>query len=360
MRQGHDRTDVDYAWPPTLRRDGITLIYLDLNHWISLAKAWSGHQHGRPHKTLLAACINAVAAGQVIFPLSSIIYFEIANIRNHRQRQDLRRVIEVLSRFRVITSRPIIATHEMEAALDDIGLRNPRPLRPTSYLDWGVLRALGLCDDLKFVDEEGGDRTEEVRNSYTGGPHAFDRYIAKQYIQLNRDIIDGPAPEQQAKFRSGGWRAQATLSACKGTAEAEAELDRKLNAMPQWRRGRIRDVIAAHEVANEINEILYSACKDRHIQLTDIGNTREKMRQVFDAMPSFDVAVTLKTACHRNSAHRWKYNDIYDIQALAPALPYCDIVMTDKAMETQIRQSGLTKRLNTTVSAQLSDLNDFL
>ena len=77
-------------------------------------------------------------------------------------------------------------------------------------------------------------------------------------------------------------------------------------------------------------------------------------------MPSFDVAVTLKTACHRNSAHRWKYNDIYDIQALAPALPYCDVVVTDKAMETQIRQSGLTKRLNTTVSAQLSDLNDVL
>ena len=152
----------------------------------------------------------------------------------------------------------------MAAALDNIGLRNPRPLRPTSYLDWGVLRALGLCDDLKFVDEEGGDRTEEVRNLYTGGPHAFDRYIAEQYIQLNRDIIDGPAPEEQAKFRSEGWRAQATLSVCKGTAEAEAELDRKLDAMPRWRRGRIRDVIAAHEVAHEINEILYGACKDRH------------------------------------------------------------------------------------------------
>lgn len=36
--------------------------YLDLNHWISLAKAMASHADGRPFEDALAACIDAVGA----------------------------------------------------------------------------------------------------------------------------------------------------------------------------------------------------------------------------------------------------------------------------------------------------------
>ena len=40
------------------------------------------------------------------------------------------------------------------------------------------------------------------------------------------------------------------------------------------------------------------------------------VRAGFDALPSFDVSVTLKTSYHRDAAHRPTTNDIHDIDAL--------------------------------------------
>ena len=73
-------------------------------------------------------------------------------------------------------------------------------------------------------------------------------------------------------------------------------------------------------------------------------------------MPSFDVAVTLKTAYHRDATHRWTSNDIHDIDALGSTLPYCDIVVTDKAVASTAAQTGLSDRLNTVVLARVEDL----
>ena len=77
-------------------------------------------------------------------------------------------------------------------------------------------------------------------------------------------------------------------------------------------------------------------------------------------MPSFDVAVTLKTAYHRNPMHRWAPNDIHDIDAMGSTLPYCDIVVTDKAVAAHIRRTNLAERLNTIVLSQLSSLLEHL
>jgi hypothetical protein len=74
------------------------------------------------------------------------------------------------------------------------------------------------------------------------------------------------------------------------------------------------------------------------------------------SMPSFDVAVTIKTAYHRDPSHRWTTNDIADIDALGSTLPYCDVVMTDKAVASNVKRAKLTERLDTVVLSRLSDL----
>jgi len=80
------------------------------------------------------------------------------------------------------------------------------------------------------------------------------------------------------------------------------------------------------------------------------------VRQAFDSMPSFDVAVTLKTSLHKNPKHQWKTNDISDIDALGSTLPYCDVVVTDAAMASHVLSTGLADRLNTRVLSRLSEL----
>ena len=73
-------------------------------------------------------------------------------------------------------------------------------------------------------------------------------------------------------------------------------------------------------------------------------------------MPSFDVSVSLKTAIHRNTHHRWSNNHIHDINAVASTLPYCDVVVTDREMASLVRRTKLDERLDTTVLDRLEDL----
>jgi len=77
-------------------------------------------------------------------------------------------------------------------------------------------------------------------------------------------------------------------------------------------------------------------------------------------MPSAEVAIELKTAWHRNRDKNWDANDIFDIDALSVAVPYCDVVVTEKACHHVLETSGLGKRMNTALLRNLNDLPNML
>lgn len=358
MRDGADRVDVAYVWPQTLRLPPRPpkLVYLDLNHWIALAKALAGHRDGEAHAEVLAACLRAVDHKRAVFPISDSIYFEISKIRQHRQRCDLREVIERVSRYMVVTSRSVVSAHEIEAVLDRTVGPNPQPINTMDYLDWGVARAFGMVGGFKVRSGSGEDVTAVVRLRHSGGPAAFDLVLAKAELELNRRVIEGPAPDQEPGLRELGWDPSGAFEIAERRAAQEIEQVGRFNQDPRWRRGRIRDVVAAREVLIEINDALYRGLFERGATLEATFPRPEDTRRAFDSMPSFDVAVTLKTAYHRDPTHRWTPNDIHDIDALGSTLPYCDIVVTDKAVASHVEQTGLAERLDTIALSRLSDL----
>ncbi len=63
----------------------------------------------------------------------------------------------------------------------------------------------------------------------------------------------------------------------------------------------------------------------------------------------------LKHSLHHDKRH-WKVNDVFDIAALTVALPYCDVVCTDKGMRHHIDKTGIAQRLQTSVIDNLHDL----
>lgn len=358
MREGSERASVLYVWPRTLvvPPRPPKLVYLDLNHWISLAKALSGHPDGRSHARVLAVCTDAVARGLAVFPISDSIYGEISKIRQHRQRRDLREAIEKVSGYMVVSSRPAVSVHEIEALLDHLIGPNPRPINTMDYLDWGVARAFGMVGGFRVRSSTGDDVTEGVRARHPAGPAAFDSALAKAELELNRRIIEGPAPDEEDEMQALGWNPRAAMEVTDRRAAQEVEQVARFDEDPAWRRGRIRDVVAAREVLIEINETLHKGFSSRGAKLEEVLSDVGDTRRAFDSMPSFDVAVSLKTAYHRDSTHRWTTNDIHDIDALGSTLPYCDIVVTDKAMASHVLQTGLAERLSTVVLSRLVDL----
>ena len=358
MRPGSTRTNVAYTWPRTLRTEHPfgKAVYLDLNHWIELAKALSGHRDGRKNLDILTAFEKAVADGTVVFPLSLTTYLEISKIRNHRQRRSLREVIELLSRYFVVTSLWIIACHEVEAVIDTMVGANPNPIGYNDYIDWGVLRAAGRDGRLRIRDKSGEDVTSQFRQSLLPErARVFDEYVANAYFEMNRQLIEG-AMSHPGEQTNGGK----TFQLVEGNALYEENLVGLLNQNSRWRRGRIRDVVAARHMAHEINEILYKGLRERNVPLERLAPNIDGVREAFDSMPSFDVTVTLKTEYHRDPNHSWTPNDVCDIQALAATLPYCNVVVTDKAVVSMIARTGLADRLNTVVLRSLDDLVGYL
>lgn len=362
MREGSDRIDVAYVWPETLLvpQGPPRIVYLDLNHWIALAKAVSGHPDGKRSQSVLEACMDAVDSGSAVFPISDTIYFEVSKIGQYRQRRDIREAIERVSKYLVVTSRSVVSTHEIEALLDRLVGANPTAINRMPYLDWGVARAFGWMGGFRVKSADGEDVTAETRLLHPDGPEAFDSLVANAELELNRQVIDGPNPDEEPELRELGWDPTAAFEVAEKRAAQEIEQVGRLDLEPQWRRGRIRDVVAAREVLIEINDPLSRGIAERGASHEDLFPRPEVTRQAFDSMPSFDVAVTLKTSLHRNPKHRWTPNDISDIDALGSTIPYCDVVVTDAAMASHAINTGLAERLGTTILSRLSDLPEHL
>jgi hypothetical protein len=337
------------------------LIYLDLNHWVNLSKANSGHAMGGAYRDVLDACIAAVESGKAVFPISDSIYMEVLKIGPHRQRRQLREVIERVGRFVVVTSRVVIAEHEIESLLDRLVGPDRKTINDMGYLDWGAFRAFGMVGGLRIhsIDTD-EDVTDKARAEFSGGPAEFDRRLAIAELEANRMLLEGPLDEDKPRLQAEGWDPRAAYEVAERRAEQERQEALILDANPDWRTGRLRDVIRAREILIEINEMLFRACSARRVptSLEALFASPEEARGALDSMPSFDVAVSMKTEYHRNGQHTWKRNDIQDIDALASTVPYCDVVATDTEGATLALRAGLGTRHRTVILSRTTDLPD--
>lgn len=353
------QTDRSYLWPQTLLMPvrPPKVVYLDLNHWITLAQVSSGSRDKTKDREILDFCLTSMDNGSAVFPISMSIYTEILKTKNPSIRRKLRKIIERLGQYFVITNRVVVATHEIEALLDNRIGSNPVPINTMPYLDWGVYRAFGMDGNIKVKSRDGKDTTSAFRQSFTNGPTEFDRIERQAHLELNRQMIEGPLPEEEPELRRQDYNPEAILEQYVLEAKSEEELARALDENPRWRRGRLSDIVSFREVRFHIHPNLQRGLDERSVtSLRRWFASDEDMRNGFNSMPSFDVSVTLKTFIHRNGRHRWSNNDVHDIHALAIALPYCDIVVTDRAMASLAIQAKLAERLNTVVLSKLSDL----
>ena len=322
---------IDPLWPSSLRLPPRPpqLIYLDLNHWISLAKALSGHPEGIEYRTVLDTCIKAVEDGKAVFPVSEFFYAEISKIPKYQQRRNLRNVVEIVSRYVVVTPLSVVATHGIEAVLDQFVGPNPRPVNAVNYLDWGVNRAFGTAGGFRIESISGEDVTDDFRQSFPQGPEAFDAILVEGELELNRKVIDGPTPHEETDLRKKGWNPEAIIQAYEQKAFDERAQVARFDDYPKWRSGRIRDALMAREICIEVIDILNKGISDRggnNAADKFFSVATEDFRKLLSSMPSLDVAATLKASLHRDARHLWENNDVYDIKALetwpgTPILP---------------------------------------
>jgi hypothetical protein len=233
----------------------------------------------------------------------------------------------------------------------------PRPNEPTIQLvGRGVRHAFGRASGFAIRDRAGDDHTEEVRQLV--GPEKFDAVVERENLRFERSALRGPADDEVEELRAYGWRPEATAHVAERRAAAERKLTPQLEGNGPWRRDRLRDVVSARELCIEFDRILPRALGERGLSLSELfaAQAPDRARAFVRALPSSEVAIELKTAWHRNPAKTWAANDVHDIDALALAVPYCDIVVTEKACHHVLKNAGIDKRMHTLLLRDLRDL----
>ncbi|MDQ1583824.1 MAG: hypothetical protein QOF36_1878 [Microbacteriaceae bacterium] len=351
--------ELPYLWPTRLLRpdNEAQLVYLDLNHWISLARAATGHAGGGRFRDTLDLLRALCGDGRVVCPLLSTHYMEMSAIGDSRRRFDVAAVMEELSDFRCLMPRDVIMQIEFEAALDELGHETPDPHEEIELLGRGVLQAFGKRGGVRIRDRRGEDVTEHTRRGWPGGPEAFDAWAAESERLLDRSVLRGPSAEQASELRALGWDPMAARQIAEKRAGQERDQVSRFDAAPEYRRDRLRDTVAARYLALEAEPQFQRAMRVRGINKPSVFLSDIDTARMFTAsLPSADAYITVMAGRHRDANRRWTANDIFDIDALSVAVPYCDVVLTDKAAAHSANATGLAARLDATVLAKLDDL----
>ena len=319
---------VEPAWPASLTRPSAELIYLDLNHWINLAKADSGHPGGEPFKQSLFALRAARRERRALFPLSATHYMEVAKIKDPKQRRQIAKIMEELSDLACLTSPFNLRFAELTAALDR-HMSVHTPLAEFSLIGSGVGFAFGF--DLEI------DHPTEMK------------------------ILSGPRDEEVPELRAKGWNIESFIGSIhKRAADHQAFAD---SLDSSWRKGRMRDIVSTRDFLSERMMIALALVRREH-SFDEIFPAHEDdlvlFRSLARAMPSLETSVLLQCRVYSQPQSRWTINTVFDIDALSVAVPYCDVVLTDGEFAHAVQAAKLDRTMGTKILQNLQALCNHL
>lgn len=325
-------------------------IYLDHKDWVSLAKARLGRPAYPHDEAVYEALRAATAAGEVVVPLTATTFMEVAKVSSLRQRTDLANVIAELSGFVTISGRSTVVDHQLRTALA-ARFGGPSPA-PIPVLGMGCPFALG--DQRAFMLRQRGGGAPDLPAAVVREMEANVRVLS-EYM-----LLRGPAPEELPALRARGYRPEEVLK----VEEDRLRRERELAVMLQdgtADRDRLDDIVHARYLYWELVDHLPTALQPHGIDTKAFfANGKEWLTAFLDDIPSAAINITLADKGFRNSYKTWTGNDIRDADAVSAAIPYCDVVMTDKHVAAQLAKSPPVARHGTLVLSRLRDLNDAL
>lgn len=303
---------------PSSRDDSID-IYLDLNKWVDLARAYGGQERAAQYGAIAQKLFQAIQVGNTRLPVSAWNIMEVFKSSDVQRR---RSTIEVMERYSLGWS-----------------------ILPEADIVYGALDA-AVCDAL------GVEGTKSVEPPIRRGwQHAFGSR-AKQWANvmgradfwiLAASLADGPT-----KTPGADWIEPLR----KFAAQVEAAKPALRNATPDD-RARMYAAILVERLEKPIAESVVRAGRSVDDFLA-LGPDR--LTQFVRSIPPLDVELELACASMQHWDRPPVGNDTADIAQLAVAIPFCDVVVTERFWCSIVRQRKLDSRYGTACVPDINDL----
>lgn len=307
------------------------IVYLDQKGWIDLAKS---------NKGIIEVVMRASEAGVAIFPLSIVHLAETNSISNPQRRERLASLMVPMSKRYCFSPyvEPIIGSEIRNAILRRLGI--PTVDLKKYVLRRGVSHLVGAKPEI-IPKERGQKLTHEIK-------------------QKLLDLLESPEAMYIALTARSMRYKKHSLSIQRGNIEAVKKMEHIRREQLKIKDNNLRRRVAlvsflmeiiAPKLAKMLVEM--NLPKDTIIKK---GWSRRDFKEFLNSLPTALCLFTLLLERDQQLQRLIEVNDLYDAWALSLAIPYSDIVVTEKMWTSISRQAKLDEICNTTILSSIDEL----
>ncbi|WP_055475444.1 hypothetical protein, partial [Gordonia sp. HS-NH1] len=275
--------------------------------------------------------------------LSSAHYYETQRRGTGRSRRELGETMAELTKFHAIAPVQKIVPAEIREYLTG------EPLRSQINI-FGVGFKHAFDADLDLVAGFKVTNEETLPPAIRAKVKALIRNKAEEFILAAPE--DAPEAAREMLETASQIHSSSQLFADGQTKLSRAVVEQKLG-------GRLGDVAVMSELADVIDPLM-SECDRSGVDLNDLIASKHAQYDLLKGIPSRWVMSELRRVRLRNPQQPWTRNDLNDLSFLSIAIPYCDVVVTERQWARHIDQLGLAELHGTTVLHDLTSLTDVI
>jgi len=312
-------------------------VYLDQNQWIYLAKDYWGKPHKQQHAGISQWFLKMVNSDRIRLPLSTIHFIEHLRADSSDRRQRLAKVFDLFSHRWYMASWSLILPVEIRQAVSKTfgGHQIGTPLQ---VFGRGFLFGLGQTE------------RELLRESRIDSDLEF----LEQIVSLPGAILDLLTFSNEPRRKEQNQKIL-ELNNTNANAAEKSRQTKRHNPLEVHRR------IKYAEYTLHRQDLLIPA-------LAAVGRTpddflslgRERLMSFWASVPSLDVDCELTLYRDRQWSRQIQANDFGDIWHLALALPYCDVVVTERFWTRAAMDTKVDQKYGTVVCSDLAEVIDLV
>jgi len=323
----------------------MAIIYFDQWVWINLLKGHKGIKGYEDLNEIYEKVLETSNSGKHKFPLSACHIIETLKRGDDKSREELFEFMFTSSKF--FSIRPHTTMNDLEI----ISAISKELNIPTSDLRMFVFSTgLGHCFNSKEI----------FKDKITGKPVS------------NEEREDLLKKIYQPKLMSGLF----SSTHLKEHADKMKKEDEKLRIrLEKLRKSeycspdkrRKKDIADARFIITELKEPLVRGIInhphrgiDTEEFISKILSSIAKFESFFKNIPCMYTFHTLNYIRNTNTSRSIKSNDTYDLSALSIAVPYCDIVVTEKEWASTLNKKKFGEIYDTKIISRIQDLNSII
>lgn len=312
------------------------VVYLDQKCWIELARIYY-HKQSERESELVGKILEASEKYEVIFPLSISHLEETMKISSARRKNELVPLMIRLSKGYSFQQYPSI---NIRAEIQNIVLKKlglPQINVRNLILKQGISNLIGGGKP-ELVSRKGSELPEDIEKELLDlleSPKvlefSFKLKLPKSFLNKNELIeIFEKNRQELAKIKDNDMRQRAFL---------------------EWNMRAV--------VAPELAKTLYESGLPKDFILKE-KSTRKDIEGLLDSIPTALCLLTLIYQRDQQLQRPIQTNDFHDIWFLTLALPYSDIVTTEKMWASIAIQTRLDRKCNTKILSSIKELGKHL